>query len=35
MLVTLGHALDLKNPNNERNAIKGNAKGDREKSYDK
>ena len=31
MLVTLGHSLDLKVPNNDRNAIKGNAKGDREK----
>ena len=35
MLVTLGHSLDLKVPNNDRNAIKGNAKGDREKSCDK
>ena len=32
MLVTLGPALDLKVPNNERNAVKGSAKGDREKS---
>ena len=31
MLVTLGHSLDLKVPNNERNAVKGSAEGDREK----
>ena len=35
MLVTLSHSLDLKVPNNDRNAIKGNVKGDREKSCDK
>ena len=32
MLVTLGHSLDLKVPNNERNAVKESAKGDGEKS---